>query len=132
MQGAGGCAIAAANAGLFVDEIDAFRILRDGFMGACLGALAALYAYGRHRFAVLLNNLDTRFIFIELFVKRARAFENAAEAVHAFNAFNASQSLHGLSLSLKQMVCVGGAEVRLSASHKKTVTEGKAQMKTYE
>ena len=107
VQGAGLHAVAALDAQLLIRHPDALGVLGDGFVGAGLGALAALNAGGGNGLTLLFHNLDARLEFVDLFVESHGAFHYAADAAHAFIFFDATQTLHFSSSLLKRAAYFG-------------------------
>ena len=82
-EGSGSLALAAADAELLVDHIDAgLRILRDGTLFASLGALAALDAGHGANLTGTLNDLDTGLIRMELLMEGDGTSTHALQAGH--------------------------------------------------
>ena len=95
MEGAGFYALAAANAELLVDDIDALCVLGDstGFAGS--STLAALDANHGLRHALTVYDLDAGLILMKLLVESGRAGSDALQAGHAGRTFFNSQFFHG-------------------------------------
>jgi len=85
LHGAGLGALAAANAQLLVDHINALGVLGDSTGLADLGALAALDTYHGLRSTVLLNDSDAGLVLVELFVECLGAGDNAGFTCHALD-----------------------------------------------
>jgi len=94
MEGAGLDALAAANAQLLVDNINALGILGNstGFAGS--SALTTLDTNHGLGLALQINDLDTGLVGMELFVKSLGASLNAFQTCHALSALFDSQFLH--------------------------------------
>jgi hypothetical protein len=95
LHGAGLDTLAAADALLLVDHVDAgLGILGDGFMLTGLHALAALDAGHRLGSVALRNDLNAGQIGIEFLVECLGASLNALQASHALGVFLNSQLFH--------------------------------------
>ena len=95
LHGAGLDTLAAADALLLVDHVDAgLGILGDGFMLAGLHALAALDAGHGLGCAVLIYDLDAAQILMEFLVKSLGASAYTLQAGHTFNIFLNGKLLH--------------------------------------
>jgi hypothetical protein len=81
-------ALAAAGALVFIDDVNALRVLGDGFFRTVLRALATLYTDGRFHLTVFLNDPDAGFILVvALFVKCGGAGVDTGQTSHTLGAF---------------------------------------------
>ena len=94
LEGADFCTLAAANAELFVDNINALSVLLDCACFTNLSALTALDAYHVLGFAVLFDNLDSGLIGIKYLIVSFGTRTDASEASHASCFFVYFQFFH--------------------------------------
>ena len=99
-EGAGFHAFAAAGTFLFVDHVNALRVLGDRFLRTGFRAFAALYADHWLRASVLFNDLNAGFIRVEFLIKAGGTCDHTLQTCHTFRAFYNFKFLHIFSSAL--------------------------------
>ena len=94
-EGTGLDTLAAAAAELFVDGVDALRILRDGAVGTCFCAFAALNAEHRLGSPFAVDDLKAGLGGIKFFVEGIGTGTDALQTGHALDALFRGEFFHG-------------------------------------